>query len=304
MGVLGRAVAAAVTTALAASVVGCSEETERPAPQPTASASPPAAYDGASEPSAAVLALVPEQATTVLVTDFDEVRAQLGMDSVSSASPAAERAAFWQAADSGAPLLIRGRLRPADERLVREFGFGADDVAWEATFSGGGAAGWAIRLRDGVDMAAVQRAVEAGVAPLAGGTVRPEDHLVVSGAPAADQPNWAGLAELETLVGSEASATYVERGCLAGDPGTARLQPLAAYSVAFGSTLATARLGEGRTDLFDRLALVDQLPSFAQGLSDGVADPSSGRLGFQIVDPVKAADLALRQQLSFAVCAP
>lgn len=290
-------------TAGLVALTACSGQPEPRAPEPAVASAPPVTYDGSGEPSAAVLALVPEPATTVLVTDFDEVRAELGMDSVTSASAPPDRADFWEAADAGAPLLTRGRLRPVDERLTQEFGFGAADVAWEATFSGG-ASGWVLRLRDTVDMSDVRRAVEAGVGPLAGGSVRAEDRLVVSGVAAPDQPNWAGLPELESLVGHKASATYIERGCLPGDAGTVRLQPLAAYSVAFSSTLATARLGQARTDLFDRLALVGELPLVDQALTDGVADPSTGRIGFHLVDPVRAADLALRRQLPFAVCAP
>ena len=105
------------------------------------------------------------------------------------------------------------------------------------------------------------------------------------------------------LVGAEASSTFVQRGCLPGDTDGRRLQELTAYAVEFGSTLATARLGAGRTDLFDRLALSEALPAFTDGFTGGVADPSTGRIGLQIVDPVRAADLALRGRLPFAVCA-
>jgi hypothetical protein len=73
--------------------------------------------------------------------------------------------------------------------------------------------------------------------------------------------------------------------------------------VSFASRTAIARLGSGRPDLFERLRLGDRLPAFARGFADGAADPSTGRIGYTLVDPPAAADLALRHRLPFAVCA-
>ena len=47
-------------------------------PAPSQTRAP--AYDASLEPSAAVLSLVPEDAETVTVTDFDQVRVELGME--------------------------------------------------------------------------------------------------------------------------------------------------------------------------------------------------------------------------------
>ena len=49
-------------------------------------------YDPSLEPAAAVLALVPDDATLLEVTDFDQVRLQLGFGDMSSESDRAERA--------------------------------------------------------------------------------------------------------------------------------------------------------------------------------------------------------------------
>ena len=61
-------------------VSGCSDdEPEQAAPAAAAVASAKPAYDGRLEPSAAVLALVPGGRETLTVTDFDQVRLELGL---------------------------------------------------------------------------------------------------------------------------------------------------------------------------------------------------------------------------------
>lgn len=297
-GVVAQALGAAVVLSLGSA---CSGDEDPFVTAPTASASPVSSYDGALEAAAAVLPLVPEAATTLAVTDFEEVKAQLGVASVVGTSPQAQQDELWRTADKVAPLLSRGLLRPVQAR-VAQHGFTQADVLWEAHFSGP-ATGWVMRLRDGVDPAAVTAAVEAGIGPLRGATVLPDLQLVVSGTTADGDASWADLPEVVSLVGREMSATYVQRGCLPGDTGGLRLEELAAYAVEFASTLATAQLGQGRGDLFDRLAVGEALPSFASVFTQGVADPSSGRIGYRMSDPAQAADLALRGRLPFAVCA-
>ena len=247
------------------------------------------------------MALVPAAATTLAVTDYDQVRTEVGMPEVRTGSP--QTAQFWSAAARLA-VLTPGVLRPVDTLLQRDDGFGQADVSWEADFHGGGVSGWALRLRNGVPMAAVRRAVRAGVGPLRGARVDVRDHLVSRGAAAPGEPNWAGRRGLPGLVDGPALATYVQRGCVAGDTGDARLQPLTAYAVQYAATLATARLGAGRDDLFARMRLGRTRPRFARIFRRGAADPSSGRIGYQMTDPAAAATLALHHQLPFAVCAP
>lgn len=275
IGLVARVVGAALPLV---AVSACSEEGPAPRPAPPSSGTDAGEYDDSLEPAAAVLALVPEAATVLTVTDFEEVRAQLGSDG---------GADFWRRADREAPLLTRGMFRDAGGPLTQ------DDVLWEAHF-GGGAGGYVVRFRDEAELARL---------PVpAGALVRPEDHLLVAGVAESPEQSWAADPEVVELVGTEAMATYVERGCVPGEPPTERLEPLPAFAVELGSTLATARLGAERTDLFTRMRLGARLPAFADGFARGAADPSSGRIGYQIVDPATAADLTLRRRLPFAVC--
>lgn len=282
----------------ALSACGGHESAPTPEPSPTASRAP--AYDGSLAPAKAALALVPAAATTLTVTDYDQVRVELGMPDVTGR--ASQTGEFWARTDRLA-VLTSGRLRPVDARLEQDYGFSQADVDWEADFHGGGADGWVLRLRDGIAMAAVRRAVKAGVGPLRGATVDAAHHLVMRGASSPGQANWAAEPGLSDLVVGPALATYVQRGCLAGDTRGQRLSALDAYAVEFGGTLATARLGAGREDLFARLRLGRSLPEFARIFTRGVADPNSGRIGFEMADPVSAANLTLRHRLPFAVCA-
>jgi hypothetical protein len=238
-------------------------------------------------PSQQVLALVPEAATILTVTDFAQIRDQLGDDGH-------DQAALWQRADAGAPLLTRGMFRdggspgsPAGSSIDQA------DVLWEAHFTGG-ADGYVVRFRDDVDLSVLEPAR---------GELRAAGHLLVDGVATDVAASWASAPGLSRLVPDAAQATYLHRGCLDGDT-DAGLDPLDAYSVSFGSTVATARLGAGRHDLFTRMRLARTVPAFAAGFADGAADPSTGRIGYSLVDPAKAADLTLRGRLPFAVCAP
>ena len=268
---------------------------------PTETAAP--AYDATLEPSAAVLALVPEDAETLTVTDFDQVRAELGVDELSDQSPPAEVASFWQRAETERPLLTTGLLRADGARLASTYGFTEVDVAWEAHFFGanGQEDGWVLRFRDGADMAKVAEAASDPASPVSGADVDAAEQLVSSGA--ADDPShsWAADPDLVTLVGLPANSTYVARAC---DPagGSGDIDDLAAYSVQFEGSLVTARLGEGRQDLFTRMRLGNSEPAFAAAYDGGVADPRTGRIGYVMADPAAAAKLALEHRLPFATC--
>ncbi len=261
----------------------------------------PVAFDPTIEPAAAVMALVPADATEVRMTDYDRVRAQLGLVELTGRSPRSERQEFWERARSEAPLLTEGLLRPAESELRRTYGLGQDDVAWEAVFSGPDTRGWVIAFRDGVDMSSVGEAVGDGVGVLAEAEVRAEDRLVVSGAADEGEPSWATDPQVTPLVGLPASSTYLSRDCVSGTVPT-DLEELAVFSVGFEGLLATARLGPGRADVFDRLRLAQRTPGFAAGYDGGVADPLSGRIGFRMSDPPSAARLAVERRLPFAVC--
>ncbi|WP_408897532.1 hypothetical protein ACJ5H2_00145 [Nocardioides sp. R1-1] len=278
-------------------------------------------YDAAKEPSAAVLALVPADATVLEVTDFDQLRLVLGFSTLDEATPAPERERFWRRLPRTAAL-SQGLLRPVDRRLRSEFAVTQDDVAWEASWSGPDARGWVLAFHDDVAMAAVRRAVEAGVGPLAGAVVDDDRHLVTSTQPPAVEDTWGTDPALVALTGGEAVSTYVERGCtpfdtvfgagmqaqLAAAPAAAlrALDELEAYSVALGTELVTVQLGEKRKDAFDRARLADVMPptdpEFALVMSRAVADPASGRLGYVLADPPAAAKLTRERHLPFTVC--
>lgn len=309
--------ALACAVLVGAVLTGCTSE-PKPVYQDAAPPAPVATeYDPSLEPSAAALTLVPASATSLTVTDFDQLRLVLGYGSLTGASPAAERAAFWRKAPSTATLSL-GLLRPDDARLRADFGIGQDDVAWEATYDGG----WILVFHDTVPMASVQRAVKAGVGRLRGAVVDTARHLVTSAAPPDVAQSWGAQASLLALVGREAVSTYVDRSCLSFDsvfgqgmqaqladaPAAAlrALDELDAYSVALGTELATVQLGPTRNDAFDRVRLAEVMPptrpDFALAMSRGVADPASGRLGYTLSNPAAAAELTRTRQLPFAVC--
>ena len=185
-------------------VSGCSDDEPEPAPPSAAPSETPApAYDATLEPSAAVLALVPDDAETLTVTDFDRVRAELGMDGLTGQSTPEEVAAFWQRAAAERPLLSPGMLRPADRQLATTYGFTQLDVAWEAHFYGAGdeEVGWVLRFRDGTDMAKVTAATEEPAGPLTGGDVDDAEHLVSSGTAGDPTRSWAVDPGTQELVG-------------------------------------------------------------------------------------------------------
>ena len=298
----GRFVGALLGTLLLA---GCSDEqpATEPEPAPTATSTAPS-FDPGQEPASAVLALVPADAGTLTVTDFDQVRAELGADGLSGHSTPEEVASFWQRADRERPLLTSGLLRSDDTHLSQKYGFSEIDVAWEAHFSDADdhEIGWVLSFRDGTDMAQVARAVEDPQTPVHGGQVDAGGLLVTSGTAADPAESWAADPELAPLAGTAANSTYVSRQCVPGGTG-ADLDELGDYSVQFQGSLVTARLGEARHDLFERMRLGESDPAFAAAYAGGVADPTTGRIGYQMTDPAAAAKLALEHDLPFATCA-
>ena len=298
---------------------GCSDSDDPVYPEEPDTSAMSTEYDPTLEPAAAALPLVPADATTLEVTDFDQLRLTLGFGALDHNSPEPQRARFWRAL-SGAATLSTGLLRPVADQLAN-YDFGQDDIAWEARYAGD-SDGWVIALHEDTPIAGVQRAISDGVGPLAGAVLDTDRLLVTSAAPPEGDDSWAAIEEVVGLVGQEANATYVERGCLPFDtvfgagmeerlaaaPRAAlrSLDPLEAFSVALGTELATVKLGEGRSDAFDRLRLAEVMPAirpeFGAGFARGVADPSGGRLGYDLQRPAAAVELIRDQHLPFAVC--
>lgn len=286
-------------TALALAVSGCGGGSTStpvaapPAPPPTA---PP--YIASLPPAKAVLALVPAAATTLRLTDWAEIRTQVGLPELTALSSDADRSRFWRVTRRQSPLLAHGLLLAVDQRLRSAYGFGADDVAWEARWTGGVAGGWAMAFRPGLDMSAVARAVRAGVGPLRGATVQPSDHLVVS--TSVTGAAWANDTGWDAVSGGTAEATYLGRGC--ERPTAESLEPLGPISVSFGDHVVTARLGRERLDLFERMRLDRPDRAFTAVYRHAVGDPSSGRIGWIVPHPDRAARLATRDRWPFAGC--
>lgn len=306
--------------AVAALLTGCSDEPAPEVVRPAEEATTAPAYDPSLEPAAAVLAVVPAEATVLEVTDFDQARFALGFGELSSGSDPEVRDRFWRQADRTSPLLSPGMLR--DQGYQQRFGFTQDDVSWEAHFSGPAGEGYVVRFRDDLDMGRVQRAAAAPDGPLAGATVVPSVQIAALGATREPTRSWAAEPDLVDLVGQTAVATYVSRDCLSveeafGSDITADLAPapaatlegldaLGPFSVGFGGTLVTVRLGAARADVFDRARIAELLPAtdpdLGNGFTDPVADPRGGRIGFQLGDGPVAASLTRSRQLPFAVC--
>jgi hypothetical protein len=271
-----------------------------------------------------LLALVPASAEVVTITDFDAIRARLGVPDLTSAELMTDRTEFWNRADTEAVLLTDGVLREDSSVFELDHGFTQDDVDWELHFTGPGGGGWVLALRPDLDLAKIRGAL--GEPALAGARLLADSHLLVTGTATGDEPVWAMEPELAELVEDGAESAYLRKGCVpvrtalgpdatyddqaalvaAEDP--TYLRPLEAFAVQFGDQIATARLGIGRIDLHQRADLVDVWPatgspSFADGFDGSpVADPGTGRIGLRVANPLVAAQLTLTELLPFAVC--
>jgi len=289
--------------ALAVMLTGCSAEHGAP-PQPPRSPVPTEipAYDASLPPAQAVLALVPLRARVLRVVDLAQVRRQVGLPELTSHSSASDRAAFWLRASTAAPLLHRTVLRTVDGRLRTAYGFGVDDVSWEAHFSGDGSRGWVLSLRPAVDMGAVTRAVAAGVGPLRKADVDAAAHLVMRGSARPGEPVWGTDPAWARLVAAPGEAFLVRRGCLpsTGPQASRMLEPLSGFAVTFGDHVATVRVDRDRSDLFARAR--SAAGPFTRVFRHPVADPSSGRIGYDVPRPARAAALVRKGVLPFGAC--
>jgi hypothetical protein len=317
---------AALLLALASGCGGTPSAPDRA--QPTPSATIPSALELAEDEPARdprqALALVPDSATVLTITDYDAIRARLGVNELTSDSLQADRTAFWEEAGRESVMLTDGLLRADNSVFMLDHGFTQDDVDWEAHFSGPDRAGYAVAFRPDLDMSLVRGALKEKA--LAGAKVLAGEHLLVKGVAHDGDPVWAMDEGLRTLTEAGAESTYLRRGCVPvqdalGADATVEdqdalvdiadptyLRPLEAFSVSFGDQVATARLGRDRTDLHERAHLVGLWPDTGGiGLQEGfeglaVADPSTGRIGLRVVDPLAAAALTLGEMLPFAVC--
>jgi hypothetical protein len=290
----------------------------------------PLTPETALRPEVAALALVPAESPVVTITDWDAIRARLGVPDLTSEDLMTDRSAFWERARREAVLLSGGLLVEDGSQLWLDYDVSQDDVDWEARFVSPTGIGYVLAFRPDLDMTGVEAAVADGVGDLAGATVWADLHLVVHGAAPEGEPVWASDPELVGLVPAEAQrpaeTTYLRRGCIPMDQalGTdatvedqdavlaehdvAGLDELSGVGMTFGDDVATAWFEPGRDDLADRAALVDDWPTTgAIGWGDGFSgspavDPSTGRLGLRVANPAAAAALTLTDQLPFGIC--
>ena len=313
--------ASGLLVAVSLTVSGCSGQS-KPQPRPAASHTPQLApaFEKRAEPAEAVLSLVPQSADVITVTDWDEIRVQLGQPELTSESLVTDRTTFWEREAKEAPALAEGMLRADDSTYLLDYGFTQDDVDWEAHWDGPDGPGYALKLRNDLDLEPVRLAIRQGVGAIGDGRIIGADHLVVHGT--SDVDTWASQTGWDDLVSAPAEATYLRRGCIPlaealGPDGTSAdvdaiealkvvpdLDDLPGFAVGFGDHNATVRVEPGRLDDFDRLHLADDwpVPDFNQAFKQGVADPSSGRLGYDVPNPPKAAAVTLLGELPFAVC--
>ncbi len=274
------------------------------------------------------MALVPESAEVLTITDFDEVRARFGADNLSSDSLMTDRSEFWERASTESVLLTDGLLREESSRLTLDHGFSQDDVDWEARFTGPEGAGYVLAFRPGLNMERVRGALRDKELrdTLGGAEVLTGQHLLVKGVADPGEPVWAMDAELAALAEDGVESAYLQKRCVPvrtalGTDATYEdqqtllermdptyLRPLEAFSVSFSDRVVTARLGADRTDLHDRADLTEVWPATGSVAFDEafgglpVADPGTGRIGLQVRNPVAAAGLTLEERLPFAVC--
>ena len=342
-----------VLTALA----GCGGDPERPqafssvpsggtsgtaGPTPPGAATPSTPGPAQSVPDGVLgeaLRHVPDEATVATVTDFDRVRARLGVPDMTSADLMTDRFRFWEQAPGAAVLLHEGRLRDQNSLFELDYGFTQDDVDWELGFTGNNTSGFVLGFRPDLDLAPVRQAVADGAGPLAGATVLAEEHLLVVGDAAptaaqswADEP-WAAAVvaqpadsyylrsgqgaciPLEDTLGGEATAEDQERVLDRAD--VRSLDRVDAVALAFtGPATALALLSYAAPPAQDevdrRAALGDAWPgsddsaAYADGFSSATALPVTGdkvgviRLGVR--NPRAAAAVTFGDLLPFAVC--
>lgn len=320
----------AATVAVVALASGCFGgaaplEEEPPETEPTLAVTPPPED---ADPVTAALALVPHTAEAVTVTDWDGIRARLGVPGMTGADPMTDRFAFWERVPAETVALTDGLLAAESSRFELDAGFTRDDVDWEAHWTGIDGPGWALAMRPDLDMELVRTAVRGGLLPR---TAEVDGHLVVHGDAArgervwASDPDLAAFAEHAAASREPVESAYLHQGCLPlrdalGPDADAEdaerllarhdvdgLEPLESFGVFFGDDVATVRLGEDRGDVMARNDLASDWPrsaaiDWADAFGEGVNDPGTGRIGLRVRDPRAAAAVTLTGQLPFAVC--
>lgn len=291
----------------------------------------------AGTPAGAALFLAPNSVTHVTITDFDAIRARLGVPEMTSESLMTDRIEFWNQVPDSTVLLTDGVLREDNSLFALEYGFTQDDVDWEARWVGD-TPGLALGMRHDLDLAGVNRALGDEVEALAGAEVAEAESVVVRGAAGADAVPLAADPVVVRLADTEAESVYLRRGCIPfhdalGVDATVEHQdevvaghdvegllPVEGIAVAFTGRNATFRVAypadvtaeQATADLVARADLAADWPlvesiTFADGFGAGDAEEPRyedgvGELDLQVSMPGAAATLALTDLLPVGVC--
>lgn len=183
---------------------------------------PPTSPDAGPGPAAAALVLAPRDTAYLTVTDWSAIKARLGAQELTSESLQTDRSEFWRGVEAGTVLLTEGALRAENSRLGLRYDLTQDDVRWEVRWVGTDGdgdeperGGLALRFRDDLDLAGLQRAVDDEVPGVAGAEVVPQEQLLLRGEA---EPGTGGLAQgplTAVLAGADGAETMLAvPGCL------------------------------------------------------------------------------------------
>ena len=329
------------STAESVPTADAADEQGSAAPSPDAP-SPEAPSPDAASPDAAgglpaygmALLATPAQATHLTVTDFDAIRARLGVPELSSEDIMTDRLEFWRAAEGSSVLLTDGLLRAENSRYDLTYDFTQDDVDAEAHWAGPDGGGFVLALRPDLDLDLVATAIDDDAPGLGGAMLDRATATVLEGAPSGEV--WASDPALAAVGDIAAESLIVRQGCVPfvdalGVDATVedqekvldahdieQLLEVEAVAVAFTDQRATIRLAypvdtdqaaiEG--DLAARLALAEDWPTtetigFSDGFGNGSATGVEGAIGeleYAVTNPVAAANLALADLVPLGVC--
>jgi hypothetical protein len=293
-----------------------------PAPHATSAASPTPAPAGSSGRLAQALAWAPPGTREIAFTDWAALRAAVGADDVTSASPLRDKLPLMRAT-SGREAIASGFAVSFLREHASDWGWDSFDLDWEARFSDGGPPLYLLRFRDGTDLRRVAARFDARgfrSALVGGATLR--SHLLSPDA------GWLGTTEFAILntafladgrtllLSSDGDQVRAALGSLASPrPVPPQLARLA--SALDGSTAALLVMGTDACLGYDpeRLPLLEAdvarrlrreldeagpLGAYAaHGVGYSRAWPTIGRFAFVYDDPAAAAaDLAGRRLLA------
>ncbi len=289
---------------------------------------------------------VPRSAEVVTITDWEAIRERLGFADLDGQSPMTDRFAFLERAGKEAVPLTDGALREDNSTYELDYGFTADDVEWEVHWvdeggtgggpgddGGEGVSGFALKLRDGVEVDGVRRAIDDQVGVLDGAQLDRAAELVTKGQVAVSGEAWATEPAVAELIAEDVESAYLHAGCIPFDEALgpdatvedqaavlakhdiAALDDVDLVAISYVGDEATGWLPTPRDDLAERAALLQDWSitggpikggSSAGVLSVGKAfgEPviEGDRITMHVKDPIRAATVTFADVLPFGVC--